>query len=180
MKASELMAIWKNFGLKKEQEIHIWLGAVLEEVGDVETRTTPELIKASIMCEVDGITFMPPDPTCPSCNDVEECDKDWVDGHRFNWWICLQCTRVMPCRHQGLDDISELDLTATCSECRMRMPRSFVADYLHKKYGDKAGCFLQRADICRVVEKEEREWRDNPPVAEMAPVSPELKDNWGL
>ena len=133
MKASELMAIWKDFGLKKEQEVHTLPGAVLEEHGDYETRTTPELIKASIKCEMDGISFMPPIPTCPSCSDKDECDKDWVYGHRYNWFICAQCKRVMPCWHRLLEDINEENLTGTCSMCCMRMPNSFVADYLHRK-----------------------------------------------
>src|ERR1035441_9911059 len=180
MKASELMAIWKDFGLKKEQEVHTWLGAVLEMHSDIETRTTPELIKASMKCEMDGISFMPPIPTCPSCSDKDECDKDWVYGHRFNWLICAQCKRVMPCRHEGLEDINELDLTGTCSACCMRMPASFVADYLHKKCADKAEWFRQHAVGCREREKEEREWRENRPVVEMVAVSQDFKGGWGL
>jgi hypothetical protein len=62
----------------------------------------------------------------------------------------------------------------------MRMPASFVADYLHKKCADKAEWFRQHAVGCREREKEEREWRENRPVVEMVAVSQDFKGGWGL
>ena len=115
---------------------------------------------------------MPLDPTCTSCNDKEECDKDWVDGHRFNWFICANCHRVMPCTHGLLVDISEQDLKGTCSTCCMRMPHSFVAEYLRKMYADKAAWFGRCAESIRKQEQEEREFIINFPNVETMPVTP--------
>jgi hypothetical protein len=181
MKASELITIWRGFGVRKEQEIHTFLGATLAECGDRETRTTPELIHASIEFERNGITFMPIDPTCTSCNDKDECDKDWVEGHRPDWWICAKCKRVMPCWHEGLENINEQDLTATCSTCYMRVPRSFVAEHLQKKHEKKAEWFRSRANNLRQYEEEEREYARNPQKVEMVPTSIDDSEmNWGL
>lgn len=162
MEASELLAIWKNFGLSEYSESRALLAVALRENGDYSIRTTPELIDASIECEMDGISFMPPSPTCPSCNDEDECDKDWTYGHRFDWWVCTQCKRVMPCRHGYLADVDEHKLTGTCHACGMRMPYSFVADYLMKRYAEKAEEFRGFADAARQQEESRCEFCCNP------------------
>lgn len=159
LKYSELLAVWKSFGLSRERQTRNVPAVILKEHGDCLTCTTEELIDASIMCELDGDSYLPPSSPCEWCSGgVENCDKYWVQGHRQGWWVCSVCKWVFPCRHEGLEGIDELKMTGTCLTCGMRMPLSFVAEYLHNKYTAKAEHFRMNADSLREQEKSHREW----------------------
>jgi hypothetical protein len=149
LKYSELLAIWKNFGLNQEWQSRSLPAIIVKEHGDSFTGTTQELIDVSIRCESEGKSYTPP-PACKWCaGSPNECDEHWVYGHRQGWWVCSQCKRVYPCRHESLDDVSEVNLTGTCSTCGLRLPCSFVADHLYKKYDLKAEHFRVSAEAWR-------------------------------
>ena len=64
---------------------------------------------------------------------------------------------MYPCRHISLDDVDEFKLTGTCSTCGLRLPYSFVAEHLYKKYKAKAEHFRVSAELCREHEQLRRE-----------------------
>lgn len=153
LKYSELLAVWTHFGLSQEWQTRSLPAIILKEQGDALTTTKHELIGASIRCEMEGNSYVPP-PACKWCSGgPENCDKFWVEGHRQGWWVCSRCEGVFPCRHEGLEGVDELKLTATCWTCGMKMPPSFVAKYLHKEYSEKAETFRKSAESAREWEK---------------------------
>ena len=60
-------------------------------------------------------------------------------------------------------------------------PYSFVADYLMKRYAEKAEEFRGFADAARKQEESRREFCCNPTQVEMTRVSPDFNgDSWGV
>jgi hypothetical protein len=157
LKFSELLTVWKNFGLSQEWQSRSLPAVIVKEHGDAFTGTTQELIDVSIRCEGEGESYTPP-PACKWCSlKTIDIDKHWTYGHRQGWWVCSQCKRVYPCRHECLDDVSEVNLTGTCSTCGIKLLGSFVADHLYKKYDAKAEHFRVNAASCRKQEQLRRE-----------------------
>jgi hypothetical protein len=156
LKYSELLAVWTHFGLNQEWQARSLPAIIVKEQGDALAGTTQDLIDVSIRCEMDGGSYVPP-PACIWCGDVNTLDRYWTYGHRRDWWVCSQCKRVYPCRHASLDDLDESRLTGTCSDCGMALPYTFIAEYLHKTYKDKAEQFRVTAEACRENERLRRE-----------------------
>lgn len=94
MKTSEVVAVWKRYGVSEEQLRHTLLGYGLYEVGvDNNLRTTSELMAISEAFEKDNAQQKNAPQDCTSCNgDLE----DWTYGHRPDWWVCAQCRTVFP------------------------------------------------------------------------------------
>lgn len=158
LKYSELLAVWKDFGLSQEWQSRSLPAVIVKEQGNALAGTTKELIDVSIRCEMDGETYTPPTPACEWCSlETIDADKYWKYGHRQGWWVCSQCKRVYPCRHDNIDNVDELHLTGTCSTCGFRLPCSFVAEHLYKKYKDRAEHFRVNAGLHREHEQQYRE-----------------------
>jgi hypothetical protein len=158
LKYSELLAVWTDFGLSREWQSRSLPAVIVKEQGDALAGTTQELMDVSIRCELDGESYTRPTPACKWCSlETIESDKYWKYGHRQGWWVCSQCKCVYPCRHESLDDVDEFNLTGTCSTCGFRLPCSFVAEHLFKKYKEKAEHFRVNAELIREHELQCRE-----------------------
>lgn len=154
---SELLAVWKHFGLSHEWQTRCLPAIIVKEHGDALTKTTEELIDVSTRREMDGDSYTPP-PACKWCSgSPSECDEYWTYGHRHDWWVCTQCKRVFPCRHDDICDIDEFHLTGTCSTCGLSLPCSSIAVHLYKSYRVKAEHFLTDAERCLEQERLRRE-----------------------
>jgi hypothetical protein len=149
LKYSDLLVVWKHFGLSPEWQSRCLPAVILSEHGDALSGATQELIDVSIRCELDGDSYTQP-AACRWCaGETGEVDKNWTYGHRRDWWVCSRCKRVYPCRHANLDEVNEIHLTGICSDCGLRLPYTFVAEYLYKMYKGKAEQFQVTAEACR-------------------------------
>lgn len=149
LKFSDLLAVWKHFGLSLEWQSRCLPAVIVNEHPDAFSRTTQDLIDASIRCELDGDSYMPP-PACRWCaGDTSEADKYWTYGHRHDWWVCSHCKREYPCRHTSVDELDEVHLKGSCTTCGLRLPPTIVAHYLHKQYKEKAERLRLIAEACR-------------------------------
>jgi hypothetical protein len=98
MKASEVVRIWSQHEVS--HNIYKWnsLYAQLQQGGDFEVDTTPELMALSEECDRQGKRFVFPHLTCYWYSDnPSQLEHDWRYGHRPEWWVCARCKIVNPC-----------------------------------------------------------------------------------
>ena len=139
MKALKLVAVWNEHRAPLSRS-DMFLTRVMNGRGKTETSATKKLIRLSEQFERENLSFTSPPESCTSCRGNDDlATKDWVPGHRPNWWVCKQCKTVLPCR------CSMPNETGHCRDCGRKM--NWDAVLLYRLEIDQQKCDVKIAEL---------------------------------